>query len=248
MANFVTLGGIGGMFSFGMGESKNGKDIGIEELTLEGISKRFEAGDYKYIREVLVMLAERNERCPINRGEGGDYSVYQLRESIIGMIVKKLGEDAKNMKGHMGVSALCTYCPQTRAIRAKDKVLELTAQRIAWELYVENFGKVMRWAAHSDGDPFYKDSRRYVLTDTEATTIDVYRYSAEKQYRNLLQNLRADYSCRSSKLIHPLQPATRTLSVIMEDGYPSWGRGDDNKEPKGVMGAMGVSVEVKEPS
>lgn len=100
------------------------------------------------------------------------------------------------LKEHRPVSALCQFCPSIRSIREKDKLLDETGQRIAWQLYDDSFAGQMKWAATDKGDPFYKDSRRYLLTDSEMSAIDVYRSIAERKYKNLLQNLRAEYSCQ----------------------------------------------------
>lgn len=153
--------------------------------------------DYHKMKDVLVEIVKESRKTDdslIVRND--DSPLFRIREMIIHLVVEQLRKDALALKEHRPVSALCQFCPSIRAIREKDKLLEETAQRIAWQLYEDSFASQMKWAATDKGDPFYKDSRRYLLTDTEMSAIDVYRSIAERKYKNLLQNLRAEYSCQ----------------------------------------------------
>ena len=171
--------------------------------------------DYQKTKEVLIELANRNTKTPILcRGEETT-ELFNIRESTIKIIVDQLKQDALALRNHTPVSELCKYCPSTRAIREKERILETTAQRIAWQLFDDSFATHMRWAAYSDADPFYKDCKYYLLTDTEMIAIDVYRSIAEKKYRYLLQNLRAEYRCQGFPILKLATPSSLNTNYIV---------------------------------
>jgi hypothetical protein len=169
-------------------------------------------GDYRKMKEVLTDIVKESRKAGESMTRNEDSPVYRVRETIIRLIVEQLRKDAVSLKEHRPVSALCQFCPSIRAIREKDKLLEETAQRIAWQLYDDCFAAQMKWASTDKGDPFYKDSRRYLLTDSEMSAIDVYRSIAERKYKNLLQNLRAEFSCQNIGVMGVSSAPTPTLT------------------------------------
>jgi hypothetical protein len=168
--------------------------------------------DYRKMKDTLVEIAKANSVSQNSNDE--DSPVYRVRETMIRLIVDQLRHDALALKEHRPISAICQFCPSIRAIREKDKWLEQTAQRIAWQLYDDSFASQLRWAATDKGDPFYKDYRQYLLTDSEMSAIDVYRSIAERKYKNLLQNLRAEYSCQKYLTIEKPPTTTATPDYI----------------------------------
>lgn len=174
--------------------------------------------DYRKMKDTLVDIVKANQTYPIAKTDTSP--MFRIRETIIRLIVEQLKKDSLALKEHRPVSALCQFCPSIRAIREKDKFLEETAQRIAWQLYDDAFASQMKWASTAEGDPFYKDSRRYLLSDTEISAIDVYRSIAERKYKNLLQNLRAEYSSQKiSFMMVPTITPTSTSSSAPTLGY-----------------------------
>ena len=174
--------------------------------------------DYRKMKDTLVDIVKANHASPVPRND--ESPIFRTRETIIRLIVEQLRKDSLALKEHRPVSALCQFCPSIRAIREKDKFLEETAQRIAWQLYDDSFTSQMKWASNAEGDPFYKDSRRYLLTDTEMSAIDVYRSIAERKYKNLLQNLRAEHSCQKiGVMMAPIITPMSTFSAHATNAY-----------------------------
>jgi len=188
-------------------------------------------GDYRKMKEVLTEIVKDSRKPGGSMTRNEDSALYRVRETMIRLIVEQLRKDANALKEHRPVSALCQFCPSIRAIREKDKLLEETAQRIAWQLYDDSFAAQMKWASTDKGDPFYTDSRRYLLTDSEMSAIDVYRSIAERKYKNLLQNLRAEFSCQKIGGIDVSSTPSPSPLLALSYAYPYSASASSNMTP-----------------
>lgn len=101
---------------------------------------------------------------------------YNKREELIGKFVQLL--NTKNREA-------ARVSPR---ITKKESGMSLTAQRIAWVLFQDQFPKNLRWAVHRD--PFYADVGLHMMTDVVRTTIQACCAAAERRYRGFINKCR----------------------------------------------------------
>lgn len=115
----------------------------------------------------------------------------QDRETIISVFVSTLLVEKDQCKRGAVFTNAAWKAPVIRGIRKQDKLLEQTAQRIAWELFPEQFSNETRdLVLGIENDPFYDEEAVDTLSDAERMAIGVQKAAAEKKYRNLLRNIR----------------------------------------------------------
>lgn len=86
------------------------------------------------------------------------------------------------------------YVPNIGGLHTSSRLLQTTAQRIAWELFPEQIDvRYHRYVLGIDNDPFYKTHQVHTLSDTEQLAIETGKASAEMRYRRMLRDLRACY-------------------------------------------------------
>lgn len=116
------------------------------------------------------------------------------REEIIRLFITCIQEEIPNVRNGIIHSKIAWKSPAIRSLRSQSDLSQEAAQRIAWELFPEQFSQETRnYALGIENDPFYDNHEQYLLSDSLRITIEVQKASAEKSYRTLLRNLRACY-------------------------------------------------------
>lgn len=157
--------------------------------------------DYTKHRERLYEITLiRDENGNIPR----DSDICKERESLIKEIVETLTIEKECVKTGIVSTNIGWKSPVIKGLRKVDCKLEETGQRIAWELYPEQFNK--KWVKMIIGcknDPFYDNGEVNTLSDTEKIMISMQKASAERKYRDLLKNLRNCYRTTSNQQESP---------------------------------------------
>jgi hypothetical protein len=146
------------------------------------------------MRRVMERLIEitriRDEQGLIERGS----SLAQEREKYINMFVRSLREEEPNIRVGIVKSKIAWRSPVLVSLNGKFNTLGETAQRIAWELFPDQFSiETRKYVLGIENDPFYDNGEYLFLDDTEILAIESQKASAEKRYRTLLRNMRACY-------------------------------------------------------
>lgn len=162
------------------------------------------------LREIRLRLEEitkiRNEQGYILR----DSDHAREREEIIDMFVSALRGEMSNIRTGILRSKIAWKSPVISSLRKQTDLLRETAQRIAWELFPEQFSHEMRdHVLGFENDPFYDQCENYFLRDVERIAMESQKASAEKAYRALLRNMRTCYVIKDpqeSPVIRRSQP------------------------------------------
>jgi hypothetical protein len=116
------------------------------------------------------------------------------REEIIRLFITCIQEEIPNIRNGIVKSKIAWRSPVLSSLRSQTDLTQEAAQRIAWELFPEQFSRETReYVLGIENDPFYENHEQYLLSDTLRVAIEVQKASAEKGYRSLLRNMRACY-------------------------------------------------------
>jgi hypothetical protein len=146
--------------------------------------------DFKKLRSRLLTIARLNAQSPISVNS----DIAMEREEILNIMIHSIREQIANLpKGNITTN-VCWNVPNIRGLHSSGKLLETTAQRIAWELFPEQIDKRYQgYVLGIENDPFFNTHKTYKPSDTEQLAIETGKASAEVKYRRILQDLRACY-------------------------------------------------------
>lgn len=121
-------------------------------------------------------------------------SIAIERERLINDLLSVLNEEISQVETGVLNTNIGWKTPVLSSLRVEDQLLSECAQRIAWELFPEQFSKETReHVLGIENDPFYDPSMVNILSDTERLVIDSQKASAEMRYRSLIRNMRLCY-------------------------------------------------------